>query len=259
MKIAYLGIDLLKSVLDAALEQGCEVVRLFTCQTDNVTEFNTEVLEAARRLGIPATTRRVTRQDLDELAQAGCEAVLCAGYYYRVPVTNAFAMINVHPAPLPQCRGAWPMPLILLGAYPVGGVAFHKMDSGFDTGDILLERTFPIERGDTLQDYMRKVHALVPEMTRAVLGDLPGFLRRARRQGEGRYLPNPGSDVWTVRAQMDVEQADRVLRAFYGYECIYCRGEARFELIGARAVSGAPAEPFPLKDGYIIARKAEKI
>lgn len=94
--------DLLKSVLDAALEQGCEVVRLFTCQTDNVTEFNTEVLEAARRLGHPRHDAARHAAGSGRTCAGGCEAVLCAGYYYRIPVTNAFAMINVHPAPLPS-------------------------------------------------------------------------------------------------------------------------------------------------------------
>lgn len=53
MKIAYVGIDLLKCVLDTVLDSGCEVIKLFTCHTDNVTEFNTGVIDSARRAGIP--------------------------------------------------------------------------------------------------------------------------------------------------------------------------------------------------------------
>ena len=55
MKIAYVGIDLLKCVLDTVLDSGCEVIKLFTCHTDNVTEFNTGVIDSARRAGIPYT------------------------------------------------------------------------------------------------------------------------------------------------------------------------------------------------------------
>lgn len=43
LKIAYLGIDLLEGALRAALEQGCRVLKVYTCRTDNVTEFNTGV------------------------------------------------------------------------------------------------------------------------------------------------------------------------------------------------------------------------
>lgn len=259
MKIAYLGIDILQSVLQAALREDCEILKLFTCETDNVTEFNRAVLETARRRGIPVSTKRIGKADLQALAEAGCELLLCAGYYYRVPLTDAFPMVNVHPAPLPDCRGAWPMPLILLGAYDVGGVAFHRMAADFDAGDCLLQQTFTIAPLDTLEDYMQKVDALVPTMVHALFSDLPGCLRRAVPQGAGRYLPNPDASAWTVNADMTAAEADRILRAFYGYECLYRQGGALYELIGARAVRGEIAQPFPLRDGFISAPRVRKI
>ena len=113
------------------------------------------------------------------MRQAGCELLLCAGYYYRVPVTDAFPMVNFHPSPLPVGRGAWPMP--------------------------------------TESD-------------------------------------------WTVTPQMDVAQADRVLRAFYGYECVYRTERGRTELIGGRAVPGDSAgRPFPVRGGYIRAERSREL
>ena len=55
MKTAYLGIDLLKPVLDALLGEGCRVLKLFTCPVDNVTETNTAVIGTARERRIPCT------------------------------------------------------------------------------------------------------------------------------------------------------------------------------------------------------------
>ena len=43
MKAAYVGIDLLYPALPALADTGCEILRVFTCETDNVTEFNTQV------------------------------------------------------------------------------------------------------------------------------------------------------------------------------------------------------------------------
>ena len=88
MKIAYLGLDFLRSALDAALREGCEVLKIFTCPADNVTEFNLAVRETARREAIPLSMERLRARDLAQLRQAGCELLLCAGYYYRVPVTE---------------------------------------------------------------------------------------------------------------------------------------------------------------------------
>lgn len=254
MKIAYLGIDLLKEALQTVLEENCEVMRLFSCKTDNITEFNTGVLRMAEQAGIAYTLERITKEDLDTLAAQGCELLLCAGYYHRVPVTDAFPMINLHPAPLPRYRGAWPMPVLLRRGEREGGICLHKMGADFDTGDIVLERTFPLERQDTLADYMRKAKALIPSMVRELLRNLPELLAHARPQGAGAYVPCPKQADWTVNSRMDVATADAVLRAFYGYECIYETRDQSFEMIGARAVApGRPEAEYPLRDGEIVA------
>lgn len=261
MKLAYVGIDLLQCALDAVLDSGCEVLKLFTCPTDNVTEFNTGVIKAAQRAGIPYTLDRLRRRDLDELASQGCELLLCAGYYYKLPLTDAFAMVNVHPAPLPDFRGAWPMPVMLLKGERVGGVTMHKLGSEFDSGDILLEERFELRADDTLADYMTCVGQVLPGMTRRLLRDLPELLSAARPQGAGHYLAMPVESDWTVTPDMTVERADRVLRAFYGYECIYRAGDRAYELIEGRAVSGGVemAGDLPVRGGVVRARKIKEL
>lgn len=256
MKIAYLGIDLLHPALLAALREGCQVLRVFSCRTDNVTEFNTAVLDTAREHNIPYTLDRLTEEDLDRLAREGCELLLCAGYYYRVPVTDRFPMVNFHPAPLPTGRGGWPMPIILLRGLPYGGVTAHKMASELDTGDILLRESFPIRRDETLQSYMEQVHERLPAMVHRLVHELPTLLEKAAPQGPGEYWPMPTEADWTVTPAMDVAQADRVLRAFYGYECIYQTPEKKIELIGGRAVAGENhGQSFPVRGGYIQAER----
>ena len=258
MKIAYLGIDLLRCALEAALAEGCEVLRLFSCETDNVTEFNTAVLSAARDRGIPVTLSPITKTDLAQLAAQGCQLLLCAGYYHKVPVTDDFPMVNLHPAPLPRFRGAWPMPCMLLRGEAEGGVVLHKMARDFDAGDILLETSFPLSPADTLKDYMAKTEEAAPGLVSRLIRELPALLELARPQGAGTYWPCPTEADWTVTPEMTAEAADRVLRAFFGYECVYRSGDRRFELIGGRAVAGAES-PFPVRGGAILARSAREL
>ena len=260
MKIAYLGLDFLRSALDAALREGCEVLKIFTCPADNVTEFNLAVRETARREAIPLSMERLRARDLAQLRQAGCELLLCAGYYYRVPVTDAFPMVNFHPSPLPVGRGAWPMPWILLKGLPQGGVTAHKMTREWDAGDILLQETFAIRPGETLASYMEQVNARIPAMVRALARDAKSLWANARPQGAGEYWPMPTESDWTVTPQMDVAQADRVLRAFYGYECVYRTERGHTELIGGRAVPGDSAwRPFLVRGGYIRAERSREL
>lgn len=256
MKTVYLGIDLLKPVLDALLREGCEVLKLFTCPVDNVTEFNTSVIHTAQERGIPYTLDRITAADLDELAEQGCELLVCAGYYHRVPVSAAFPMVNFHPTPLPVGRGSWPMPRLILEGAELGGVTAHEMAADFDTGNILLQERFALDRREDHGTYMEKVYEKIPAMVRELVNNLPQVLGGARPQGAGEYWSVPAQEDWTVTPDMEAAQADLILRAFYGYECVYRDGEHKTELIGGRVVTGGlPNQPFPVRGGYIVAER----
>lgn len=256
MKIAYLGIDLLLPVLQTLLDEGCEILKVFTSRTDNVTEFNTAVIQTAKEHGIPYTEQMITETDLRALSKAGCSLLVCAGYYDRIPVTQAFPMVNFHPSPLPLGRGAWPMPWIILKEIVVGGITVHKIVEKLDAGDILLQEIFYVGAGETLATYMDKVSALIPGMVKRLLKNLPLLLEKARPQGESTYWPTPTAKQWTVRNEMSAAEADRILRAFYGYECLYEKEGRLTELIGGRVVYGEESgQEFPVRGGYIEAEK----
>lgn len=260
MKIAYLGIDLLHPVLRSLLDGGCEILKIFTCPTDNVTEFNTEVIRTAEENGISYTKKRITNSDIQALSGAGCRLLVCAGYYHRIPVTEAFPMVNFHPSPLPLGRGAWPMPWIILKKIDAGGITVHKITEKLDAGDILLQETFHVDPQETLVTYMDKVSVRIPDMVGRLLRELPALWESARPQGEGVYWKPPTSAQWTVRAQMSAAEADTILRAFYGYECLYENEGRLTELIGGRVIFGeADGQEFPLRGGYIETEKKREL
>ena len=59
LKAAYIGIDLLYPALSALRETGAEILKIFTCETDNKTEFNTEVCRDAETHGTPLQKTRI--------------------------------------------------------------------------------------------------------------------------------------------------------------------------------------------------------
>ena len=260
MKIAYMGIDLMYPVLESLIRDGVEIMELFTCPTDNVTEFNTSVIKTADNMGIPWTQERIKERDLNRLEADGCQAIICAGYYYRAPVSDKIPMVNFHPAPLPEYRGAWPMPQILLRGENIGGVTVHKMARELDTGDILMREEFTLSPWDTLQDYMNKVYEKIPDMVNEVVYRLPQLLKSATPQMGGHYWPNPTEKDWTIRSDMCAEEADRILRAFYGYECMYSDGQRQWEIIEGIAHCGkAEEKAFPVRNGYITAERVRAL
>lgn len=251
MKIAYAGFDLMYRALDT-LKEDNEIIKLFTCRVDGISESNEKVIGIAEDKGIPYTSEKIRQSDIDELVGMGCELLVSAGYYYRIPVDRRLAMVNIHPSLLPYGRGAWPMPLAILDRLPESGVTVHKTEEGFDTGDILLQKRFDLEKDETLDTFMDKVNALLPLMMRELTGDFDRLYRHARPQGEGVYLEEPDNGEYILTPHSDSAYADRVLRAFSGFPVIYRGEKGEISILRGRAVQGAPErEGLPLKDGYI--------
>lgn len=254
MKLIYLGIDLLAPVLKTVLEEGHTVMQIYTCPTDNVTEFNREIKMLAEEKGIPCTEERITREEICSAREAGCQLVLCAAYYYRVPTEEGIAMVNVHPSLLPIGRGAWPMPWTILKELKKSGVTFHKMTDRFDEGDILLQREIQLREGENLKTLSEKQKALLPDMTRELLENLSDLERTAVPQGEGEYWPFLEESDYPLSRNTRADEADRILRAFFGYECIYTEGERSWGLLEG-VFTAEKQEGFPVQGGWIRVRK----
>ena len=262
MKAAYIGIDLLYPALPALREAGAQILKIFTCETDNVTEFNTEICRDARENGIPLQTERIREADLTALREAGCEAVLCGGYYHRIPVIGGMKMINIHPALLPVGRGAWPMAVTILRDLRESGVTIHKMTEALDAGDILIQEKIPVSPRETQKSLTDRQRAALPGMVRTLCANLDELWANARPQGENfEYWPCPTERDWTITEDMEPERIDRVLRAFYGYEVICRKDGETWEIIEAEIGTGAKAAPFaiPFAGQIITARRARRI
>lgn len=252
MKIAYAGFDLFYPLLESLHQNGCEIVKIFSCRVDNVTEFNQKVTNFAHAHVIPITYDRITLEDLALLKNDGVDALFCAAYYYRMPILENFKMINVHPSLLPKGRGSWPMPLSILNRDKQSGVTFHKMEESFDTGEIIMQRAFELSQNESLDSFMEKIYALLPDMVSELLGDFESYYQNASVQGEGEYLDAPDENDYIINEDTDFETADRILRAFYGFYVLYFDGEKTHRLIKAKALKGENEnERFKIKGGYI--------
>lgn len=253
MKIAYIGIDLFFPALVELVNNGCEIIKIFTCDTDNITEFNTQITDYAIANGIPYTLERITKRDIDELIDEGVEAFICAGYYYLIPVVKNIPMLNIHPTLLPEGRGMWPMPIIIMEGRKKSGVTIHKMESEFDTGDIVLQREFKLDINENHETYMDKVCYLLKEMINILINDFWNLYNNSISQGEGEYIKAPDEHAYTINENMTIEEADLILRAFYGYECYYKTEDKIICIIKGSAVR-EKREGFDylkLKNGYI--------
>lgn len=252
MKIAYAGFDLLYPALESLHKSGCEVVKIFSCKVDNVTEFNTKTTEFAHAHDIPITYDKITYDDLIALKESGVEALFCGAYYYKIPILKDFKMINIHPSFLPIGRGAWPMPVAILNEHKESGVTFHKMEESFDSGDILIQRSFFLSDNENLSTFMEKIYNMLPDMIKELLSDFSHYYDNAQPQSTGEYWECPDENDYVITTNTDYNTADRILRAFKGFYVIYEDNNSKTHLLNAVAVKGDNTQKqYKIKDGYL--------
>ncbi len=269
MRAAYVGIDILYPVLTSLYETGCEIVKIFTCKTDNHTEFNTATTAFAHEHGIPIQTRRITRDDLYDLVSVGVDFVLCGGYYHIIPVIEELRIVNTHPALLPFSRGGWPMPLTILKGLNESGVTMHRMVQALDEGDIILMEKIPVYGDDDLMTLTHRQWSVIPQMVRRLVSDFDNLWNNAVAQDNSlaEYWEMPDREMYTIRDTDSFDKADLILRAFYSYECYYIDTShcQEYELIGARAHRGRPESAedaptvFSINGGYISSPRVRRI
>lgn len=269
MKAAFVGIDILHPVLTSLYETGCEIMKIFSCRTDNVTEFNTKTVSFAKEHDIPLQLDRITQDDLFDLVAMGCDFVLVGGYYYVIPVIEELRIVNTHPAFLPIGRGAWPMPLTILKGLTESGITMHRMTRGLDEGAIILQEKIPVyPKEDTLITLTRRQNQMIPAMVRRLVSDFDNLWDNAIPQDESiaEYWEMPGESDYTVTDHMTYDRADLILRAFKGYECFYVDSEdnSRYEIIDGVAyksedMSGVPSSALKIHDGYILCERIRRI
>lgn len=217
MRIAYFGYDFFWKCLSRVLQDGHDVVRVFSFPTDNEKyNFNEKILSLAKDAGIPSQLERVREGDLLELKELGCDLLLVAGYQYRIPTPeNAIPGINVHPTLLPHGKGAWPLPHVILKNLSESGVSIHRLEHDFDAGPILLQEKFRISPMETLESLSFKCHLSAERLLSQLLPNFEAIWSAASPQsGGGSYWPLPSEEEQTINWNESVFDIDRVIRAY---------------------------------------------
>jgi methionyl-tRNA formyltransferase len=101
--------------------------------------------------------------------------------------------LNIHPAMLPRNRGLFPYFWVIANNEKETGVTLHWVDETFDTGDLLLQESIPIERGDTMTSLQYKsakigAELLIRGVDLVESGDPP---RISQDKGQATYFSWP--------------------------------------------------------------------
>ncbi len=149
--------------------------------------------------------------------------------------------VNIHASLLPRWRGAAPIQRAILAGDEETGTTIMLMDTGLDTGPVLLQRPMRIEPDDTggsLHDRLAAQGAEV--IVEALEGLAAGKLHPRPQPAEGvtyaaKLEKSEARIDWTARAT-DIERKVRAFNPWPVAETVY-RGE-QLRLLRARAEPG---------------------
>lgn len=221
MRIAYCGYDFFHSSLGKIIRDGHELVELFTWPTDNEYDFNEKVFSHAIAAGAKINLSPMTSEDLSRLSRKKVDAIVCAAYPYKVPEwrANVRYALNVHPSLLPEGRGPWPLPWVILNGARRTGVTVHEISPSWDAGAVLGQEIFSVGDRETLESLSVRSQMAAEELLSKVLFDIENvWAARQEQQGDASYWRMPQKKDRTITWDMPVEKIDRIVRAFSKFE-----------------------------------------
>lgn len=188
-----------------------------------------DVRETAEKFNIPV-------YQLDDVCELKPDVGLSVRYHeiLRPHHLRAFSkgVINLHGAPLPEMRGSLCDVMALIEGRSEFGASLHWMDTGIDTGDVLVVRRFPIEPDDTVYDLFTKSNQVGLEMIKdhllqilsgEILGvpqsDLPGA-EESRTYRKSEVIRLKCLDLSTGVSALELWNRVRAF-AFPGHEPAY--------------------------------------
>ncbi len=123
------------------------------------------------------------------------DAIIVVGYGRIIPQwmldLPPLGNINLHASLLPKYRGAAPIQWAIARGETVTGVTTMKLNSGLDTGDILLQKEIPIDPDDTAETLAPKLAAVGADLTVETLRGLQAGSIHPRQQDHSQATLAP--------------------------------------------------------------------
>ncbi len=149
------------------------------------------------------------RELITYLGDAGVEWILLAGYMRLIgpELLGAFPnrIINIHPSLLPAYPGLHAYERAFSDGVAESGVTIHLVDSGMDTGAVLLRGPFPRLPGDSLNDFINRGKSLEWTLYPQIFNKLDHLMNRYQFT---IYTPDqPEAQVYWLDSSLDLSEA----------------------------------------------------
>jgi methionyl-tRNA formyltransferase len=161
MNVAVFGEDIYTSaVLESLIESGQTISLIVTPEYFNENYIVLE--ETASKYHIEFVKDDVNAEKIKKLLIKIKPDLIVAVHLRKILDKEIFSQaargaINVHPSLLPKYRGLSPQHQAILHGDDESGVTVHFIDADVDTGEIIVQKKFPVSKEDYILDVQSKM------------------------------------------------------------------------------------------------------
>lgn len=253
--------------LERLLDDGHEVAAVYT-QPDRPSGRGSKIVfspvkQFAMDRGLPVMqpSKIRTAEALEELLSYTSDIAVVVAYGRILPETflRAFprGAINVHFSLLPKYRGAAPVNWAIVSGETTTGVTTMLMDSGLDTGDILLQREAKIGAKENSIELMERLSFVGADLLSETLESLDSVVPVPQNNENATYAPIMRKEDGAFNWSMTANEISRRVRGFQPFPTTYCylHGK-RLTVWSAGEDAAVSADERP---GTILAAKGDEL
>ena len=226
MNLSFAGTpDIAAVILRALLENPQHKIKHIYTQPDRPAGRGRKtrpspVKQIAQQFAIPVK-QPATRAELTQDADLGdVDALIVVAYGLILPAQvlsqPRYGCINVHGSLLPRWRGAAPVQRAIQAGDKETGISIMVMDSGIDTGKILLQKSCEINDTDTGLTLLGRLASLGSECLLEALARLAAGSADMREQDDrfATYAAKVSKQEAEIDWNAETQQIERTIRAF---------------------------------------------
>jgi methionyl-tRNA formyltransferase len=230
MQFAITAIDRYLGVFEAFVEAGWTPLKLFTVPAKCELDQHGSVMALAEQHGAAIQLSRMTLQDMADLRERGCEALVVASYDWPIDDWTPYLRyaVNFHSSPLPEARGPYPVVRAILEKRDSWAVTCHRLAPDLDHGEILGAENFPMRPDECHESLDLKVQMAAKRLAARIAPRFADLWPRAEPQGEGTYWRKPALRERVIDFQAPVDSVLRHVRAYGATGSLACIGATWF-------------------------------
>lgn len=183
-------------------------------------------------------------QEMTELINLEADLIVTAAYGQFLPtkLLNApkYRAINVHASLLPKYRGGAPVHYAIIDGEKETGVSIMYMEKKMDAGDVLTQKSIPIEAEDDVQTMFDKLSLLGRDLLMETLSNLFAGNIHPIPQDESKvtFSPNISREQERIDWQLSATQIANKIRGMRPWPVAH----AMFEGTRCKMWAAVPAE-----------------